>query len=381
MPKIETKTKSEKQQHIAQPRLHALLAFFVVLGLGAIMSWFAVGVLWAALRTGDLGLTTPEQDAALDDPSITLHEPTVYSRLLDGVLVGSLEEADPFPVGMMIENLSSTRPQSGLSGASVVYEAVAEGGATRFLAVYAGPGDHLAKIGPVRSARPYYLEWFSEYRGLYGHAGGSPDALRMISGFGIHDLNGIGREGKYFWRDRGIAAPHNLFTSSELLSRALRDLQFEGTASGITPWTFKDDLALDARPPSGHAVTIKFSGAAYEVEYRYDQATNRYLRFNAGVVHTDTQTNEQLTATNVIVQVVPPILDIGEKGRLTMDVHGKGVAYLFVDGGVNVGTWTKATREDRTRFFYENGEEVLLNRGSTWVAVLPSDQAVEYTLW
>lgn len=304
--------------------------------------------------------------------------PLVFYRSLDGVLVKNADDAHPFPVGIMIENLPEVRPQSGLSDASVVYEAPAEGGSTRFLAVFAGPGKNLAKIGPERSVRPYYLEWFAEYNGLIGHAGGSPDALRMIQDYsGYHDFNGIGAAGKYHWRDHGIAAPHNLFTSSELITRALRDQNFTTEPAGFRPWLFQDEASLADRPASGQYVRVQFSGKAFEVEYHYDQATNSYLRFNSGVEHKDALTDQQIAAKNVVVQVIPPVLDVGEKGRLTLDVHGTGTAYIFRDGKEVVGTWKKANRTDRTIFSDASGNEIQFNRGNTWVEVVPSTQKVE----
>ncbi len=305
--------------------------------------------------------------------------PKPLYRVLDGVEVSSTDEVNPYPIGAMIENLPVVRPQPGLSFASVVYEALAEGGATRFLAVYAGAGpEQMNKLGPVRSARPYYLEWWAEYNGFYAHAGGSPDALQMVREFGYHDLNGIGGEHQYFWRDRGIAAPHNLFTSHELLADAIHDRQYEKNNLPIQPWRFKDDRPLAERPASGQFVRVNFSGLAFQTEWRYDQSTNTYLRFNAGQIHTDALTGEQLRAKNVIVQMIPPIRGVGEKGRLTLDVNGTGKAYVFVDGGMNIGTWKKESRSGRTVFFYENGKEVELSRGATWISVLPETQTVEY---
>lgn len=308
----------------------------------------------------------------------TPQPPTIFTRTLDGVVVDSADSANPYPVGIMIENLPTVRPQTGLAGASVVYETLAEGGSTRFLALYAGAGDHLNTIGPVRSARSYYLEWLSEYDGLFAHAGGSPDALQMIEAFGIKALNGIGRGAQYFWRDRGLSAPHNLFTSSELLTRALRDTGLDTAVPIFTPWRFKDDRDLSVRPGSGQYTRIHFSGRVFEVEYRYDQATNTYLRSNGGELHVDALTHQQLRANNVIVQMIPPILGVGEKGRLTLDVTGQGQALMFLDGGVNIGTWKKEGRTGRTQFFFENGDQAELNRGATWIAILPSDSKVEY---
>lgn len=348
-----------------------LVTLGVVLAVGTLVSWLWLGRMTAGAFPA-VAAQTPTVAVAEKKPA-TLQ---TY-RALDGMPVAPGKEF-PFPVGVMIENLPEVRPQSGLSDASIVYETLAEGGATRFLAVLAGPGDHLEKIGPVRSVRPYYLEWLSEFGGAIAHAGGSPDALQMISGFAMHDLNGIGSQGRYFYRDHGIGAPHNLFTNSDMLTKALRDTGGSDLHPSFVLWRYKDDLPLADRPSGEPYVVIKFSGYAFETEYRYRRVTNTYARFNSGVSHTDALTGEQLQAKNVIVQIVPKILNFGEKGRITLDVHGGGKALIFVDGGVNVGTWAKKDRTSRTEFFFEDGKPAELDRGATWVAVVPEDKAVEY---
>lgn len=318
------------------------------------------------------------QSATLAQGQTTAQAKLQQHRLLDGMPVEEGRTANPQPVAIMIENLPVTRPQSGLSGASLVYEVLVEGGATRFLAVYAGAGPQsLSKIGPVRSARSYYLEWASEFGPLYGHAGGSPEALRAILDFHMKDFNGIGREARYFWRNRGLSAPHNLFTSNEFITRALHDMNLTNGRPNFRSWIFKDEASLAQRRASGQFVRIDFSGLAFQTEWRYDQATNNYLRFNAGVLHTDALSGEQLRAKNVIVQVIPPVLAVGEKGRLTLDVHGSGRAFIFRDGQQLTGTWRKADRLDRTLFFDESGNEIQFDRGNTWVEIVPSTQKVE----
>ncbi len=346
-----------------------------VLGAAAVLAMLTTGgLLWNARAESNVP-TSPKTVQQTPPP------PQHWYRALDGVEVASSALTHPAPVGMMIENLTVVRPQHGLSAASVVYEALAEGGVTRFLAVFPGAGGKsLEKIGPVRSARPYYLQWFAEYSGLYGHAGGSPRALEDIRNDAAlyTDFNGIGSAGKYFWRDRSTWAPHNLFTSSAMLALAIRDLGFEDSTLPKTGWQFKDDRLLDARPADGQFVRIGFSGKAYETEYRYHRDTNTYLRFNGGQEHLDAENGEQIRVKNVVVQYIPPIVNVGEKGRLTLEVEGTGKALFFIDGGANLGTWQKAGKAERTRFFLENGQEVTFSRGNTWIAVIPETQVVEY---
>ena len=298
----------------------------------------------------------------------------IQPRHLDGVMVAK-GDANKYPVAVMIENLSSIRPQSGLSKAGVVYETLAEGGIARLMAIYAG--EEASEIHPVRSARPYYLEWSSEYDAAYAHCGGSPEALELISAFDIPDLNQIGGAGQYFWRGAGTS-PHNLYTSTELLTLALRDRDLLDKKPTYKMWPFKDEAGLEDRPTEDKFVKVNFSSLAYQSEYRYDRESNDYLRFNGGVEHIDALTGEQLRAKNVIVQRVPAEWPLPDKGRIGMDVVGSGEAYIFRDGETIEGTWTKKSREERTRFYDENNDEVELSRGQTWVEVLPGDRSVEY---
>ncbi|MFH1171657.1 MAG: DUF3048 domain-containing protein [bacterium] len=363
----EEEKKSKRHFRFRDPRL----LLVVVLILGVVFAWITIGsVLVTYLPWGENSLLAGVRLKAKTTPSVSY-------RLLDGepLPAGS---AQPYPVGVMIENLAQVRPQAGLADASIVYETLAEGGATRFLALFEGPGDHLEKIGPVRSARPYYLEWNSEVDALHAHAGGSPEALQEISGFSIKDLNGIAHGAKYFFRDHTIAAPHNLFTSSDLLTRALADIGLAAATPTFTSWQYKDDPPIAARPADGAYAKADFSGRTYAVEYRYARATNDYARLNAGVPHTDALTGQQIHVKNVILQIIPKILDVGEKGRLTLDVTGTGKALLFIDGGANVGTWSKKDRTSRTDFFFEDGKPAVFTRGSTWVEVTPEDEGVSY---
>ncbi len=299
-------------------------------------------------------------------------------RAIDGVVV-PLAQANNFPVGVMIENLVSSRPQAGLNKASLVYEALAEGGITRFLAVYASSED-IKKIGPVRSARSYYLDWASELKLLYVHAGGSPDALTKIASAKISDFNQF-FNGQYFWRDKdrlkqGTPSEHTLYTSSELLARAIRDKSFPviGTYSS---WSFADDPALAERPTADHSITVDFSTFNYKVEYRYDRATNAYARLQAEKPHV-MEDGSAISVKNVVVQYIPARL-ADSAGRLAMDTIGEGQAVVFHDGQIINATWKKTSREDRTRFSDTTGKEVIFTAGPTWIEVVPNENSVSYT--
>lgn len=302
--------------------------------------------------------------------------PQQYTRRLDGVLVASQPEADAVPVGIMVENLTTTRPQSGLGAARVVYETLAEGGITRFLALFL-PGDDVGKIGPVRSARHYYVDWVEEYGAPYAHAGGSPQALGQISRDKVPDLNGIGGAWRYFWRDRSMAAPHNLFTNGEQLARAMQELGY-ATEARFEPWVFEDPQQPAVPEPLASTVTVNFSSPAYAVLFTYDRGTNAYLRSNGGTPHLDRSTDRQLRADNVIVQFVRKPIPLGEKARIDLETEGEGKAVVVRNGHATEGTWKKNGTAGRTQFFTVDGSKMILNRGVTWVLVVPEDRPVQY---
>jgi len=303
---------------------------------------------------------------------------TVLARKLDGVIMNTEEETNPYPVAIMVENMSTVRPQSGISSASIVYEALAEGGITRFMLIFPGDKSLVKNIGPVRSARSYYIEWLSEYDALYAFSGAYPPVLAAISGLQIKNINAMYDGSKYYWRDQSFSAPHNMYTSSENLGYALRDKGLDGVNEAkFKAWKFKDEVALEDRPSEVKNISIDFSGAAYSVEYKYDRESNTYLRFNAGAEHTDRNTSEQLTPKNVVVYKLPTRV-IDDSGRLEMDIVGEGEATMFSDGLATKGTWKKTSRTDRTIFYNENGEEYEFSRGQTWVEVIPEDKGYEY---
>ncbi len=293
-------------------------------------------------------------------------------RKIDGVMA-IVDKSNVFPVAIMIENLVSARPQAGLGDANVVYEALAEGGITRFMAIFASGAD-IKKIGPVRSARPYYLDWAKEYGALYVHIGGSPQAIADIKAKGVFDLNQF-YHSPNFYRDSARPAPHNLYTTTRLLAFALRDLKASDTGS-YDSWTFKDPENTASLPTDQKTIEIDFSSFSYKVDYTFDREKNIYLRNQAGAPHLDAD-GKQITARNVIVQYTKTSL-ADSTGRLTMVTTGEGRALFFRDGSVIQGSWKKDQSGSRTRYVDASGNDIQLNRGTTWVEIVPDDRQVVY---
>ncbi len=298
---------------------------------------------------------------------------------LDGQEVIDKSTTDPFPVAIMFDNHFDARPQFGLSKASFIYETLVEGGATRFMAIFDVQNNEIKKIGPVRSARPYFVEWAREYNALYVHAGGSPQALVKISRDGIDDLNEISWYGtRFFYRDYSLPAPHNLFTDSNRLQQALKWRGLD--QADYVPWQFKmvDDKIEGERADN---IYIDFSpGNAYDAYFKYLSDKNVYWRLNGeGNEWYDALDKSVLAASNVIVQFIPAEELSGGKGRLYLDIYGNGTGLIFQDGVVREIYWQKPTVEERTKFYYkEEKKEIKLNPGLTWIVVVPGERKVRW---
>lgn len=309
-------------------------------------------------------LTTPAEDTDSD----------LVERRIDGTLV-TADQANLWPIAVMIENAAfgGVRPQSGLSSAQVVYELPVEGGITRFLAVFAG--ELPEKIGPVRSARPTYLEFSSEYNALYAHAGGSPEALAAVDGLAILDLSALASDATYFFRDQNLVAPHNLFTSQTLLTSARHDKGLDTQTPEYEAWDFKDDEPTNQ--PSTEPLIYDFgSGPLYSVQYTYNSTTNSYDRQDGGDDHLDANTGKIISPKVVIAQMIPAGVPAGTDGRVNFDVTGTGLAYIAQDGKVIEGVWSKTDRSSRTIFRDAQGNRVEFDRGAIWISLIPATGSV-----
>jgi len=316
-----------------------------------------------------------------DSPTNTVNTNTasgLVPRRIDGVL-DKAENQNKYPVAIMVENLVASRPQSGLDRANIVYEALAEGGITRFMALYTF-ANSAKEIGPVRSARPYYVDWARGYNAMYVHIGGSPKAYARISSTGVMDFDQF-HNSQYFWRDktRDVASEHTLYTSDYLMTLALLDKKVAATGD-YTAWKYKDDAVSADRPSSQH-ITVNFSSFSYKVDYEYDPVNNVYVRSVAEKAHV-MRDGTQLQPKNVVVLTVNRRLETpttDNKGRLEMDTIGQGTAQFFLDGTVVKGTWKKDSSEAPLQLLAEDGSHVSLNAGQTWVEIVPPDQTVTVT--
>lgn len=289
-------------------------------------------------------------------------KPVFYSPLT-GVEVASEADTQKATTAIIIENTPDARPQSGLKNSGVVFEAITEGGITRFLVIYQQEKPGL--IGPVRSLRTHYVDWLAPFNPSVAHVGGSRAALDEIRNGNYRDIDQFFNSGSY-WRASDRYAPHNVYTSFERLdalnqAKGYTEVTFEGFAR-------KNDAASEA--PSATAINVTMSGPLYNSSYTYDAETNSYLRSQGGGAHEDRE--EGRISPKVVVIMQSPMVAVTEDGyRESIQTIGSGSAWVFQDGTVTEGRWEKSSRQDQVRFVNGAGEEIKLNRGQTWISSVP----------
>lgn len=321
------------------------------------------------------------------------------------------------PLLAVIENHLDARPQSGLSRSDVVYEAVAEGGITRFLAVYyCGAAADNYTIGQIRSARVYYISYAAEYgtNPLFVHWGGANnicdncpggvkpagdinskvDAYKLLEKIGWmngqwgNDMNGATNTGypALLTDDRrmDLAVEHQKIGQTDKIyeEAVKRGFEFEDKKSvpwikGYTAWKFIDDKAETATAGN---ISLNFweSMPGYDVEWKYDAANNRYLRFNGGKEHKDMENGERLSAKNIAVIFAKEEGPVDKELHLFYTTIGTGKALVFQNGQVIEGTWSKPSMTARTVFTDKAGKEISFVRGRIWIEVVPVGNKIKY---
>ncbi|HET7678361.1 MAG TPA: DUF3048 domain-containing protein [Candidatus Limnocylindrales bacterium] len=319
-------------------------------------------------------------------PTLAPHEPGAVAATTNGVLVpwAERERATRHPIAVIIDDHPDARPQSGLASADIVYQALAEGGVPRYLAVFQA-GDAEA-VGPVRSSRFYFVAWAAEWRALLAHVGGAPNSLaylRRIDGrlvWNADEFRWGGRAG-YFWRIRQRLSPHNVYSSTSRLRELAERLGATAPVSG-SPWTFTVETPR-ARRPSGGSLVIPY--AWNRVSYRYDAASNRYLRsVTREGRQVDAGSERRVAPANVIVLFMRTgrLSDSGPgstneaKGRLELAFTGTGRALVLRNGEVVSAVWSKKDDAAPTLLRYPRGHRlaglpVPLVRGQIYVQVVP----------
>ena len=285
------------------------------------------------------------------------------------------EDSRERPIAIMIDNNIGNAKHFGLQDAYITYEVIVEGGLTRMMAIY--KDKDVEKIGPVRSSRHYFLDYALESDSIYAHFGWSPYAEKDISYLGVNNINGMVDSDPY-WRDSGAVAPHNVFTSTNKLRS---EAKHKGYSSVTDNWKLfqysvdEIDINSEESPASvANNIYIPYSYAQSR-SYVYDEANKYYLRSMNQVAHIDGATNNQYHYKNIIIEQVRNFT-LDREGRQDLDTVGSGSGYFITNGYYKPIKWVKDSRSGKTKYTYENGEEVVLNDGNTFIQVIPTTSVV-----
>lgn len=332
--------------------------------------------------------TSTPQPTATPSPTLT---PTPTPQTTDtrtgrpALVRGALTQR---PYVVMIDNAAEAYPQTGLDQAAVVFEALAEFGITRYMAVFAPDIAAIqGNIGPVRSARIYFVQWAMGFRAVYIHAGGSPAGIERLQNDNdtlVIDIDYVDREEnygdyRYHIRSGDRPRPHNLYTNEELVKGFLNEYPPVNLTTPVTNVGFLYEPEKPITQTQITRINYAFLDNSYAAGWRYNAATNEYARVLRGAVHVDAVSGEQLTFKSVVVMQVNEAPIVGDpKGRIDQEVIGEGNALVFKNGTVTEATWRKASEDGILQFFDAQNQEIKFPLGPLWIAAVPYLENVSY---
>lgn len=274
---------------------------------------------------------------------------------------------------VMINNIKTVWGyQSGIQDAYIVYEIITEGGITRLMGLFKNVNPE--RIGTIRSARSYFIDYALENDAIYLHIGGSPEALSDIRTLGVNDLGG---DATFRDKSLGLAIEHTAFASMSKINERISSRGIRDTANKDLLLNYSvDEIDLSTKEGAVPAnnVYISFSNSK-NTSFTYDETTKTYKRFQNEKAHTDYVTKNQYTVKNIITyQVSNSTYDY--KGRQTLNNIGNGTGYYISDGYAVPITWEKKSRSEQTVYKYLNGEEITVNDGNTHIEIQPKNRTI-----
>ena len=350
-------SKSKKRQEIEQKKLYLIIALLIVLAL------IIVFITYVALKKGN-----PTQPAA------PVTSPTTTKKEQKSITVVNQNSNDR-PIAVMIDNAIGDARHAGLQDSYLNYEIIVEGGLTRIMAIYKDADATL--IGPIRSARHYFLDYALESDAIYAHYGWSPYAEDDITKLAIDNIDGLTMPEAYR-RDNNSIAPHNVFTKMKYLKSYLEKTNYEKTSSNWELLSYSADPVdlndTNYVPKQAIKVNIPYSTNEYRT-YAYDPSNEYYLRSNNGKAQLDRITGNQLHYKNIIIQRVPN-RTLDSEGRQEVETTGSGKGYYITNGFFLPIKWSKESRESKTYYTYDDGTEIMVNDGNTFIQIVPVDSNI-----
>lgn len=342
-----------------------LLAIALLLAAAALAFWF-------------IGRGGPEQPAAPEPPE---GQGEIPEEVLTEAPFTGLDGSGPYSkraVMAVINNHPAARPQTGLAEADIVFEMIAEYNITRFLALY--QSQFPVNVGPVRSARDYFVELAAAYDAFFVAHGYSPEAKRLLDAGAVDHINGMQYDGTLFKRSLDRVAPHNSYITYENIQLAMDMVGASPNYSIKAPYTFSAPGDNDKLGEQATSIEVTYGGdPLFASTYLYDPETGRYTRASGGTVSADKETLQQIEVSNVLV-LEASHQTIDSKGRQEIDLASGGPALLFQDGIVRELAWQE---ESGMLVPVDENGTADLTQGKTWVHIVPDmpglQQAVRYT--
>jgi hypothetical protein len=320
--------------------------------------------------------STPVANVTPADEPKPEPEPITYYSPLTGIEVKDEAATKQAVTAVIIENSPDARPQSGLKKSGVVFEAIAEGGITRFLVLYQQEKPSI--VGPVRSVRHYFVDWLNPFNASIAHVGGSANALAVVRNGNYRDLDQFFYS-QYYWRATDRYAPHNVYTNFEKLD-ALN--KFKGyTSSSFTGFDRADDDKASTSKQKASNISISVNTGpttsdAFTSTYTYDSNSKTYIRSVGGQPHLDREEG-QINPRVVIAIMVDESTVLEDGWREKIGTIGADRAYIFQNGKVINGAWIKKSKGDQIYFIDDSSgkqKRVDLVRGQTWITAVPNNR-------
>lgn len=354
-----------------------------------IILFVVIAILIVILGVGVAAMLSERNDETLD-PNIEAKDEEKVNEDEEVVEESAVkifnEKSNERPIAYMIDNNRNAQPQSSINKAFVVYEIIVEGNETRLMAIFKGLDE--ATVGPIRSARHYFLDYAAEYDAIYAHLGLSPKADDDMKMYGTNNINGqiydtgaARNNVSIYWRSSERKAPHNAYTSIETIKRILPNLGYKDTTTKGTPLNYSvEEITLDSEDAIvATDVEIPYGGG-HLVNYKYDEETGRYTRYSKGRKQSDYESKEDATTKNLIITFAKntDLPDTENKGR--QDVHTTGTldGYYVTNGKAIKIQCVKETRQSQTKYLDLEGNEIKINDGNTWINICPINADVTF---
>lgn len=329
-----------------------------------------IAILLTGCKKNKESVTTGDVQENIEEEVVTQNNIKVFS-------------GDSRPIAVMIDNNKDAWPHVGIDKAYLVYEIIVEGGETRLMALFKGVD--VDEIGPIRSARHYFLDYALENDAIYVHLGWSPQAQSQISKLGVNNINGqaydTGKsrtETSKFWRESSKAKPHNAMTSTESIKLIAEEKKYAITSKKKSVLNYvPNEVNLD-NGTEANTIVIPYSGNSNTVKYEFDKENNVYVRYSKGTKQIEGVSHKSITTKNIIITFAEnyTIADTEDKGRQDLKNVGNLKGYYITNGKAIEITCEKNSRTSQTVYKDLNGNEIEVNDGNTFIQIVPINQKV-----